>query len=557
MSYLEQLITFPNVTLAAIAEYLLLIKSLPSYCSSNSHIGIFAAVLVVNYVLYGVFWVVVHPRFMSPLRFLPGPRSLLSVIHRSLLETARPPGELYVDLANQYPKKELLHISLLEEQLFITKPRLLADLLVHRSYDFIKPSHLSGLLRHVLGDGLVIVEGSQHKFLRKNTMPAFHFRHIKNLYPMMWAKSISLTLALQQELTGTPTVGERVDSGVIELTAWASRVTLDIIGIAVMGRSFNMLQKSTDPLLNIYEQLLEPQREKIAFAVAAIVFGMRTVRLLPWKINARFRQLTNSLNEICRPMIQEKRDAIVKNGDDHFDILSLLIKSNNFSDEELKDQLLTFLAAGHETTASAITWACYLLATHQEMQHKLRKEVLEALPSNSLLDTSDMEDLAGTLEQLPYLNGIINETLRLYPTVPVTLRQAIHDTHIAEYPIPKGTVLVLSIWQINRSTEVWGTDADKFIPERWITEAGKPNQTGGANSNYDFVTFLHGPRSCIGQNFARAEMRCLLAAMATSFSWELAMDQAKVLPRGVITIKPAHGLYLKLQPLQREKATQG
>ncbi|CAH0047114.1 unnamed protein product [Clonostachys solani] len=244
-------------------------------------------------------------------------------------------------------------------------------------------------------------------------------------------------------------------------------------------------------------------------------------------------------------MIQEKRDAVVKNADDHFDILSLLIKSNNFSDEELKDQSLTVLAARHETTASAITWACYLLSTRQEIQHKLREEVLEALPSDSPLDVS------GTLERLPYLNGIINETLRLYPTIPVTQRQAIHDTHIAEYPIPKGTV------QINRSTEVWGTDADKLLPERWVTGAGKPNQTGGANSNYDFVTFLHGPRSCISQNFARAEMRCLLAAMVTSFAWDLTMEQKKVLPRGVITINPAHGLYLKLQPLQRGNPTQG
>ncbi|CAH0047115.1 unnamed protein product, partial [Clonostachys solani] len=124
-------------------------------------------------------------------------------------------------------------------------------------------------------------------------MPAFHFRHIKDLYPMTWAKSISLTSALQQELAANPITGERTDSHVVELTSWASRVTLDIIGIAGMGRSFNMLQKSTDRLLRIYEQLLDPQREKIAFAVAAIVFDMDAVRLLRWKINARFRQLTN------------------------------------------------------------------------------------------------------------------------------------------------------------------------------------------------------------------------------------------------------------------------
>lgn len=127
------------------------------------------------------------------------------------------------------------------------------------------------------------------------------------------------------------------------------------------------------------------------------------------------------------------------------------------------------------------------------------------------------------------------------------MRQAAHDTSLGGQPIPKDTVIVLSIWFMNRSPELWGADAEKFRPERWISDTGKPNQNGGASSNYEFLTFLHGPRSCIGQGFAKAEMRCLLAAMVGSFSWELGMDEDKILPRGVITIKPANGLHLKLK----------
>lgn len=130
------------------------------------------------------------------------------------------------------------------------------------------------------------------------------------------------------------------------------------------------------------------------------------------------------------------------------------------------------------------------------------------------------------------------------------MREATLDTTLGEYVIPKGTVVVLSMWQMNRSPEVWGHDAAEFRPERWINDAGKPNQTGGASSNYEFLTFLHGPRSCIGQGFARAEMRCLLAAMISSFTWDLAMDEEKIIPRGVITIKPAHGMYLKLKAIK-------
>lgn len=158
-------------------------------------------------------------------------------------------------------------------------------------------------------------------------------------------------------------------------------------------------------------------------------------------------------------------------------------------------------------------------------------------------------DLAAILEPLPILNGIMNETLRLYPTVPLTLRQAVRDSNLGGQIIPKGVTVVISMWQINRSPEIWGPDAGEFRPERWIT-GGKPNSNGGANSNYEFSTFLHGPRSCIGQGFAKAEMRCLLASMIRTFSWDLAMDESKIIPKGAITIKPNNGLLLKLKLLR-------
>lgn len=198
----------------------------------------------------------------------------------------------------------------------------------------------------------------------------------------------------------------------------------------------------------------------------------------------------------------------------------------------------------HETTSSALTWSCYLLAKYPESQEKLRAEICEALPA----EINDPSELGDILEQLPYLNGVINETLRLYPTVPTTVREAIRDTELCGQTIPKGVVVVLSIWQMNRSPELWGAGAGEFRPERWVT-AGKPNTNGGAGSNYEFMTFLHGPRSCIGQGFARAEMRCLLASMIRTFRWDGAMGDKPVIPRGVITIRPSHGMNLKLQPL--------
>ncbi|KAF5667213.1 cytochrome P-450 monooxygenase [Fusarium heterosporum] len=528
MAVVSKLLGFPSLTLAAVVESALAIKLFPEYYSTQSHLAAVATILAINYVFGVVFWALLYPRVFSPLRRIPGPKAHVSAAHRSLVVKDKAAGDLFLELAEQYPGEDLIMLNSLRSHVCIMNPQLLADLLVHNCYDFTKPKRISSFLRHILGDGLIIVEGEPHKFLRKNTTPAFHFRHIKELYPMMWEKGETLARAMKQDTKDSR-------SSVVELNGWASKVTLDIIGIAGLGRRFDAVEKKKDPLAGVYEQLLEPNREKLIFSMLALAVGLPLVRLIPWRMNKVFNNLTGSLNELCYPMIKEKKTAILEKGDDHFDVLSLLIKTNSFSDEALKDQLLTFLAAGHETTASALAWACYLLTKHPEIQTKLREEVKNALPEDV---ENNMDDLAGILEQLPYLNGIMHETLRLYPTVPLTMRQAIRDTRIGNQFIPEGTDIIVSIWYINRSPVIWGPDAAEFRPERWITDDGKPNQNGGASSNYNFLTFLHGPRSCIGQGFAKAEMRCLLATMVRSFEWTLAMDDKLVMPRGVITIKP-------------------
>jgi cytochrome P450 len=262
-----------------------------------------------------------------------------------------PSGDLFLNLVKRYPNEELISLNTLGNHILIAKPRLLADLFVHRCYHFTKPTKVSSFLRHILGDGLIIVEGDHHKFLRKNTMPAFHFRHIKDLYPMMWEKAEILTRTLREEIdqqavySTEKSVATEPRSGVIELNTWASKVTLDIIGVAGLGRDFRAVETGNDPLQQLFEQLLEPSRDKLVFSVASFIFGLSFVKLLPWKMNGVFAHLTTSLDDYCRPMIAEKKKAIAAK-DDHFDILSLLIKSDNFSDDALKDQLITFLAAG-------------------------------------------------------------------------------------------------------------------------------------------------------------------------------------------------------------------
>lgn len=166
------------------------------------------------------------------------------------------------------------------------------------------------------------------------------------------------------------------------------------------------------------------------------------------------------------------------------------------------------------------------------------------------------DDIARRLENLPVLNGVLHETLRLYPTVPVTNRVAICDTTLGGQRIPKGTEILISPWVINRSPALWGADgreAGAFDPQRWIDQDGRPNNHGGAGTNYAIQTFLHGPRSCLGQGFTKAELRCLLAAMAIRFDWTLDMNVNDVIPAGAISIRPLNGLHLQVKSVVTAK----
>lgn len=154
---------------------------------------------------------------------------------------------------------------------------------------------------------------------------------------------------------------------------------------------------------------------------------------------------------------------------------------------------------------------------------------------------------------MPYLNGVCEETQRLYPTVPATIREAVRDTVVAGRVIQKHTMFTLVPYAINRHPRFWGDNADMVVPERWIDTAPdgtqRPNKTGGTSTNFSELTFLHGPRSCIGQDFAKAELRCAVAGMIGKFRIQLSTTKEPKVS-GVITMKPDGGMYLKFQPIE-------
>jgi cytochrome P450 len=203
--------------------------------------------------------------------------------------------------------------------------------------------------------------------------------------------------------------------------------------------------------------------------------------------------------------------------------------------------------SSHETTSAALTWGSHLLAKHPDVQTRLRDEIRSNLPSPSTTSNSNI-DIAAVLESLPYLTAVCNEILRLYPAVPITMRVAIRETAILTQQIPKGTKFYVSPWAINRSPLLWGCQAAEFVPERWIDPStGKANNTGGVRSNYSNLTFLHGPRSCIGEKFAKTELKALIAVLVGTFEMEMADKDEVPIAGGAITAKPTNGMQLRLK----------
>jgi cytochrome P450 len=368
-------------------------------------------------------------------------------------------------------------------------------------------------------------------------MPAFAFRHIKDLYPTFWDKSVEMTNAISHEM-------KTASTSVVEIRDWASRATLDIIGLCGMGQDFNAIADPTNELNVTYRTIFKPSTTAKVMQVASIFLPQWLLRALPVKRNEEFKEAIRTIKRVSADLVRSKRAKLEKDGRTDVDILSVAIESGGFTDDDMVNQLMTFLAAGHETTATSLTWAVYLLCKHPAEQKRLREEVRTNIPA---ITDPTAQVSSADIDHLPFLNAVLNETSRVFPPVALTLREAEHDTTIQGQFIPAGTSIIICPWAINTSNALWGSDAKEFVPERWMGQ-GKAN-TGGAESNYAITTFLHGPRSCIGKDFAKAEFACLLAALVGRFEMELEEPDKPLEIGGGITSGPKGGLRIRMKEI--------
>lgn len=502
----------------------------------------FAGFWLASCFVWAIWSVFVYPHYASPLRSLPtveGAHWLFGHARIFLMRTEEPTREW----ASTIPHQGLLRFFWLFgcDRVLITSSKGLAEVLVTKSYQFKRPDFVRKLLEPVIGVGILLTEGGVHKAQRRNLMPAFAFRHVKNLYPVFWKKARESVQAMTATANG---------EGIAQLDAldWASRSTLDIIGVAGLGVDFGSIQDPSNALATTYKSLMsQPVASRPAVLLQALL-PKCLARLVPAG-GSVVAEANRTIRRTCQRLIRDKKRKMAAEKErTDVDILSVALESGFFSDDGLVDQLMTFLAAGHETTATAMTWATYVLSCYPEVQARLRREVRQSLPPlDSAVDISSSD-----IDKLPYLNAVCNEVLRVFPPVHRTSREAAEDTTIEGQHIPKGTVVVLAPWATNVDEKLWGSDALEFNPERWLVTEGRDARAaagGGASSNYALLTFLHGPRSCIGATFAKSEFACLLAAWVGRFEFELQdeklTDRGNLAIRFGVTARPKGGLHVK------------
>ncbi|KAK8140441.1 hypothetical protein PG984_000507 [Apiospora sp. TS-2023a] len=550
----------PLTAAAAVIAYTLVARQ--TEWSLSGFVRTFCGLWLSGVFLWVVWTVILYPKLFSPLRHLPSPPGGSFWNGHFDAINKHPTGIPMRDWINTIPNNGLIRYAGIfnQERLMPTSPKALADVLVTRNYDFEKPSQIRNSIGRILGIGVLLAEGDQHKSQRRNLMPAFAFRHIKDLYPVFWQKSREAVQAMTKEVNEGVSKIAAAQDGVeggeessikkgwasFEVSEWASRATLDIIGVAGLGRDFGAIHNPDNELSSRYRILFRPSRQARLLGILGLFVPTSITNRLPVKRNNDIAAAARTIRAVCNDLIKEKREKLARKELTDVDILSVAIESGSFSDSELTDQLMTFLAAGHETTASAMTWAIYMLCLHPEIQTRLRQEIRENLPS---MESDDSTVSSLDIDHLPYLGAVINEVLRYYAPVPLTIREPVVDTVINGEHVPKGTRIIICPWAINYSTELWGDDAAVFNPERWLAVDERTDKRKAASaSNYAFLTFLHGPRSCIGQAFSKAEFACLLAAWVGRFEFELKnraeYDERNMLIKGGITARPAKGLHV-------------
>jgi cytochrome P450 len=368
-------------------------------------------------------------------------------------------------------------------------------------------------IRWALGDGLLNSQDERWLRQRRFIQPLFTRRRIAG-YARSMAEEADALVDWWRPLAAA---GRTVDAH-----AEMSRLTLRVVGRLLFGSDV----EHAIPVVRYAFPILGGHARRRAFA------AVRLPREWPTPANRRAARAQQAIRGVCDELIAQRRAAPGARGDD---LLSLLVEARDgdeaLDDAEIRDQVLIFLLAGHDTTAIALTFALHLLGRHPEVQRQLHDEV------DAVLD--DRTPTPEDVERLPYAAMVLKESMRLYPPAPALGRRAAEDDAIDGWGIPAGSDVALSAWVTHRHPDFW-PDPGRFDPERFA-----PEQEAGRH-RHAYFPFGAGPRACIGQYFSMLEAVIALSVIARSYEVRAPDADIPLVPR--ITLHPAGPVPCTLAP---------
>jgi cytochrome P450 len=392
---------------------------------------------------------------------------------------------------------------------YVCDPELVKTILLDKQELFPKTAILRRVLGPLLGTGILLAEGEEWRWQRHTVAPPFRHSEILDYVPVMAQAGEAQVARWRSAGAG---VTHMIDRDM-------SRVTYEII-------SRTMLSGSDEALGEVISRDAGAYLAGLPWSLVYAVLGVPD--WVPRPRRGRMRRREARLRGAVRNLIRQRRAENV----DTRDLLSRLMIARRpdngavMSDEELVDTLLTFLVAGHDTTAKALTWALYLLSRSPAWEEQAVAEIAKVIAQGPVT--------AAQIAKLPTILQVVKEALRLYPPVPETTRVASVDTELGGLSITAGTIIDIPIYVIHRHHALW-RDPDTFDPARFSPdqEARRPR--------YQFIPFGAGPRVCVGASFALVEATVLLASFLRAFRFNL---EATVEPMPVsrITLGPRDGL---------------
>jgi cytochrome P450 len=403
----------------------------------------------------------------------------------------------------------------------VSDPALIRHVLLDNIDNYDKHTPAFDAVRVVLGNGMLTSGGSFWKRQRRIAQPAFHGESVRHFAPIISRLATETADAWGRAAAA----GEPVDACTDMM-----RVTLRIVADTLFGDD---LAESAAEINRVFPVIL-------ACLAARASSPLRPPLWLPTATNRRLRPALQSLNSIVEGLIATKRRRLAAGSGPqggHRDLLTILMLARDaetgeaMTDAQLRDEVMTLMIAGHETTANALSWLWYLLDRHPDEQERLRAEIIAATGGNA----PTVDDLP----RLPRLKAVIQETLRLYPPVWMFDRRALGPDDLAGTKVARGDLVIFCPHAIHRLPDLW-SDPEAFRPERF--EAGREEQ----KNKFAYLPFSAGPRTCIGNSFAMIESQIIMGTLLSRFRAQLA-DPAPITPRPQVTLRTSRPVELRLE----------